>query len=91
MDEKDDIERVKQIRAAVGPAIELRIDANQGWRAKQAIKMIVEQLQKYDIAFFEALPTPASDIDGLAFIRTQVNQQIMADEAAFCTPRCVNH
>ena len=28
-------------------------------------------------------PTPASDIDGLAFIRTQVNQQIMADEAAF--------
>ena len=50
LDEKDDIERVKQIRAAVGPAIELRIDANQGWRAKQAIKMI-EQLQKYDIAF----------------------------------------
>lgn len=81
LDEKDDIERVKQIRAAVGPAIELRIDANQGWRAKQAIKMI-EQLQKYDIAFFEQ-PTPASDIDGLAFIRTQVNQQIMADEAAF--------
>lgn|GEM_PF-394733 len=62
LDEKDDIERVKQIRAAVGPAIELRIDANQGWRAKQAIKMI-EQLQKYDIAFCEQ-PRPIELADG---------------------------
>jgi L-alanine-DL-glutamate epimerase-like enolase superfamily enzyme len=81
LDEKDDIERVKQIRAAVGSAIELRIDANQGWQAKQAVKMI-EQLQKYDIAFFEQ-PTQASDVDGLSFVRANVSQQIMADEAAF--------
>ena len=35
-----DIERIREIRAAVGPEIRLRIDANQGWTAKDAVRII---------------------------------------------------
>jgi L-Ala-D/L-Glu epimerase len=36
-DGKKDVERMKAIRAAVGDAIPLRIDANQGWEVDEAI------------------------------------------------------
>src|SRR6185312_10950822 len=45
-----DIERIKMIRKAVGKKIPIRIDANQGWNAKSAIK-ILEALRKYKIQF----------------------------------------
>ncbi len=35
-----DVERIKAIRQAVGPEIKLRIDANQGWSAKDAVRII---------------------------------------------------
>lgn len=36
-DGKKDVERIRAIRAAVGDDIPLRIDANQGWKVKEAI------------------------------------------------------
>lgn len=39
-DGKKDVERMKAIRAAVGDAIPLRIDANQGWGVKEAIETL---------------------------------------------------
>ncbi len=35
-----DIKRVKAIREAVGPDIRLRLDANQGWTADEAVRTI---------------------------------------------------
>ena len=35
-----DIERIKAIRQAVGPDVKLRIDANQGWAPKDAVRII---------------------------------------------------
>jgi L-Ala-D/L-Glu epimerase len=37
---KKDVERMKAIRAAVGDAIPLRIDANQGWEVEEAIETL---------------------------------------------------
>jgi L-alanine-DL-glutamate epimerase-like enolase superfamily enzyme len=48
----DDIERVKQIRAAVGEEMILRLDANQGWSFDDALFALGE-LEKYNIEFCE--------------------------------------
>jgi L-alanine-DL-glutamate epimerase-like enolase superfamily enzyme len=37
---KNDVERIRVIRAAVGNDIPLRIDANQGWKVKEAIETL---------------------------------------------------
>lgn len=35
-----DVERIAAIRQAVGPDVLLRVDANQGWTAKEAVRII---------------------------------------------------
>jgi len=45
---EDDIERIRQIRKAIGKKIILRIDANQGWDYETAKKALTE-IAKYDI------------------------------------------
>ena len=47
-----DIERIQKIRAAVGPNIILRIDANQGWSYDDAVKALTG-LAAFDIQFCE--------------------------------------
>ena len=39
-DKSKDIERIKAIRKAVGYDVKLRIDANQGWKPKEAVKIL---------------------------------------------------
>ncbi|HHW03733.1 MAG TPA: dipeptide epimerase [Thermoanaerobacterales bacterium] len=74
-----DIERIKNIRKAVGYNIKIRIDANQGWKTKEAIRTI-KALEEYDIELVEQ-PVPFWDIDGLAKVTRSVDVPIMADEA----------
>ena len=47
-----DVERIRQIRAAVGNNITLRIDANQGWHYESALTALTE-LSQYNIQFCE--------------------------------------
>lgn len=35
-----DVERIRAIREAVGPDIKIRVDANQGWNAKDSVRKI---------------------------------------------------
>jgi L-Ala-D/L-Glu epimerase len=49
---KEDIERIKQIRAAIGNHTVLRIDANQGWSFDQAIEALAG-LGQFNIQFCE--------------------------------------
>lgn len=36
----EDIERIKEIRRCIGSGVKIRIDANQGWQVKDAIRTI---------------------------------------------------
>lgn len=81
IDSRKDVERVKKIREAVGPKIIIRLDANQGWQPKEAIH-VINQLSSFDIELVEQ-PVPASDIEGLGFVRRNVGVPIMADESVF--------
>ncbi|HST45816.1 MAG TPA: dipeptide epimerase [Luteimonas sp.] len=78
-----DIERVKAIHAAVDGRALLRLDANQGWTAKQAV-FAVRTLEDAGV-HLELLEQPvrAHDIAGLKYVTDRVNTPVMADESVF--------
>lgn len=76
-----DIARLKAIREAIGSQVKIRLDANQGWKPKEAVNMI-NRLSEYDIELVEQ-PVAYHDIDGLAFVTKNVTTPIMSDESCF--------
>jgi o-succinylbenzoate synthase len=78
-----DILRVKAIRDAVGPDIKIRLDANQGWTAKEAIRVIRKMEDMgLDIELVEQ-PVKAHDFEGLKFVTDNVITPVLADESVF--------
>ncbi len=78
-----DIERVKAIASAVEGRALLRLDANQGWTAKQA----VYALQKLEDAGVRLelveQPVKAQDLAGMKHVTEHVHTPVMADESVF--------
>lgn len=82
-DIKDDIERIHAIRKRVGMTPKLRLDANQGWNAKEAVKVIsLMEDAGLSIEFVEQ-PVPAWDLEGLKYVTDHTYTPIMADESVF--------
>lgn len=80
---KKDVDRIQAIRQAVGPDIKLRIDANQGWSAKEAVK-IIRTLEDMGIGMdLVEQPVNAHDFEGMKFVTSQVYTPILADESVF--------
>ncbi|MBT2583769.1 dipeptide epimerase [Planococcus sp. ISL-109] len=80
---ENDLERIKAIRKRVGDKVTLRLDANQGWDRKSAVRIINKMEQAgLDIELIEQ-PVPASDIEGLKFVTDHTMTPIMADESVF--------
>ncbi len=78
-----DIERVKSIHAAVAGRALLRLDANQGWTAKQAVRAL-HQLEDAGVLLeLVEQPVKAHDIDGMTYVAERVTTPIMADESVF--------
>lgn len=74
-----DFQRLSGVRAAVGPNINLRIDANQGWTASTAVHAL-KMLEPLQVEFCEQ-PVPYWDWEGLKFVRDHSPIAIMADES----------
>jgi len=85
-----DITRLKAIREAVGPNIRIRIDANQGWTPKEAVKVLtnMEDLG-LNIELVEQ-PVYAKDIKGLKFVTDNVSIPVLADESVFSPEDAIN-
>ncbi len=78
-----DIERVKAIHHALDRNIKLRLDANQGWTAKESVKLL-HALEREDIiAEFIEQPVKADDTEGLKYIKERVQTPLLADESIF--------
>jgi L-Ala-D/L-Glu epimerase len=78
-----DIERVRAIYAAVEGRALLRLDANQGWTAKQAVYAI-QTLEDAGVHLeLVEQPVKAQDVDGLKYVTDRVHTPIMADESVF--------
>ncbi|MED1479766.1 dipeptide epimerase [Bacillus altitudinis] len=76
-----DIQRIKRIREKVGPDIQIRLDANQGWTWKEAI-VAIRKMEALDIELVEQ-PVPKEDIEGLRRVTEATDTLIMADESIF--------
>lgn len=75
-----DIEAVRQVRAAVGPTVKVRVDGNMGWPdAKRAIG-VIRAMEAFDLELVEQ-PLPAHDLAGMAEVRRAIGVPLMADES----------
>ncbi|MBY0147188.1 mandelate racemase/muconate lactonizing enzyme family protein [Neobacillus niacini] len=78
-----DLERIKEIRKRVGNTIKIRLDANQGWSAKEAITTI-RKMEDSDLRIeLVEQPVKADDLVGLKQVTDSVETLIMADESVF--------
>jgi len=78
-----DIERIKAIRAAVGPAVVIRVDANQGWSVREAVA-IMRELERADLGIeLVEQPVVAKDFEGLKRVRESIATPVLADESVF--------
>ena len=78
---EEDVARIKAIREAVGDDVKIRIDANQAWSAKEAVRMI-ERLDEFNLELVEQ-PVPYHDIAGLEYVTKHTSVPIMSDESCF--------
>jgi len=62
-----DLERVQQAREAIGPDVELFVDANGAYSRKQALKF-AEEFAALGVTWFEE-PRPSDDLEGLHLLR----------------------
>lgn len=78
---QEDVERVRLIREAVGPDIQLRTDANQGWSYDEALYALTN-IAPFDIQFCEQ-PMRHWNDHLLPQLKKQSPVKIMADESVF--------
>ncbi|MCW8127759.1 dipeptide epimerase [Microbulbifer halophilus] len=78
-----DIERIKAVYSAVKGRALLRLDANQGWRPKEAV-LAIRSLEDAGV-MLELIeqPVKAADLEGMRYISERVKTPIMADESIF--------
>ena len=74
----DDAGRVAAVRAALGPDVDLRLDANGAWSPPEAVRAI-ETLAP---AGLELVEEPVHGLDGLRAVRERVAVRIAMDETA---------
>jgi D-galactarolactone cycloisomerase len=87
-DVRRDVEVVERVRDAVGPSMELMVDANHGWRmaGDRAIRWDVatatrcaRALEALDVYWLEE-PLPTADVDGYALLRSRTSIRLAAGE-----------
>ena len=78
-----DVARLSAVRKAAGPDVRLRIDANQAWSPKQAVRLL-NRMQELglDIELVEQ-PVKAHDLEGLRYVTQRADVPVMADESVF--------
>lgn len=78
-----DVERIREIRKAVGEDMVLRVDANQGWSREEAVSTITAiEDAGLGIELVEQ-PVSCHDFKGMQYVTAHVQTPILADESVF--------
>lgn len=78
-----DVTRLAAVRKAVGSNVCIRIDANQAWQPKEAVRILNQmQDQGLQIEFVEQ-PVKARDFEGLKYVTERSYVPVLADESVF--------
>ncbi|RYY33948.1 MAG: dipeptide epimerase [Sphingobacteriaceae bacterium] len=80
-DAATDVERIKQIREAIGGDMKIRVDANQGWAFDDAV-FALQNIAPFDIEFCEQ-PMRTWYNDRLPELMQLSTVKIMADESVY--------
>jgi len=83
---KVDVERIRAVREALGPDIDILLDANNRWNAYEAIRF-GRAVEKYDPYWFEE-PVEPDDFKGCAEVRRALDTPIVAGENEFTRWGC---
>ncbi|HET9858218.1 MAG TPA: dipeptide epimerase [Nocardioidaceae bacterium] len=82
-DAATDVARVRAARSAVGADVRIRLDANQGWTPREAVRVIrALEDSDADVELVEQ-PVRAEDLDGLSWVTDRVHTPVMADESVY--------
>lgn len=82
IDPEGDVERVKAVRAVVGPNFRVGVDANGGWAPRVAIQTIRRLVDECGIYFAEQ-PVAPLDLQWMMDVRRNVSIPVMADESCY--------
>lgn len=86
----DDINAVLAINQAVGKRASLRLDANQAWSPKDAVR-IIQAIEQAGVTIeLVEQPVKAADIAGLKYVTDRTLSPILADEAVFGTTDAIH-
>lgn len=79
----EDYARMAAIFKRIGNRVRYRIDANQGWKPKEAV-WLIRELEELGVGI-EMVEQPVHhlDFDGLKFVTDRVDIPILADESVF--------
>jgi muconate cycloisomerase len=80
-----DVGIVREVRAALGPSIDIVVDANQGWPTPKYAVGILRKMEEEGIRYAEQ---PVEGLRRMAQVARAVDVPIMADESAW-TPQDV--
>jgi L-alanine-DL-glutamate epimerase-like enolase superfamily enzyme len=80
-DWRGDVARVAAVREAVGPEVELMVDANQAWSVETAIQA-AEAMGPLELSWFEE-PVDAEDFAAMAAVRAAAPMPIAAGETGY--------
>ncbi len=79
---KRDVELLRRVREALGPDMNLTVDANNGYKsAKEAVRT-TKAMEPYNILYMEQ---PVEGLDAMAEVTRRVDTPVMADESAWTT------
>jgi muconate cycloisomerase len=80
VDPKRDVEIVRTIRAAVGPDVELCVDANEGYATPGLAIRTIRAMEQYGLKYAEQ---PVMGIERIAEVARAIDTPVMADESAW--------
>jgi muconate cycloisomerase len=75
-----DVEMVRRVRETIGPAIDLCVDANQGYRTVGEAVRTFRRMERSHLIYFEQ---PVEGIERLAEVARAIDAPVMADESAW--------
>ena len=78
-----DVARLSAVREAAGDDVLIRIDANQAWTPKQAVRILNEMQEKGLKIELVEQPVKAADIEGLKYVTERSYVPVLADESVF--------
>lgn len=78
-----DVARLSAVRNAVGSDVRIRIDANQAWTPKEAVRILNNMQEKGLGLELVEQPVKAADIEGLRYVTERSYVPVLADESVF--------